>query len=256
MKLIIRIVLVAVFVTGCNSATLGSLSKQLTELETELVTARDAHDAAAEVSAAGELRTLASTAESNAGKAKTTPDAIAFYRIAATAAWQGNSSNVVTVSDSGFAKCEELGLATAPTRDCFMLRVIPDLAATDKLTARLGLANKDIKAERAKPVADRSPEVIARIGAESDAIFDGFQNRFDGLRDARSDFADIALPDGLDELNEKNQNFIFCRMRDALAIQNLSVGSTSRDFKENQAELETIRQEHDPDNRINCAPVL
>jgi hypothetical protein len=254
MKLIIRIVFVVVFVAGCNSATLGSLTKQLTELETELIGARNADDAAAEVAAAGELRALAATAESNAGKAKTTPDIIAFYRIAATAAWQGESTNVVAVSNSGFDKCEELGLATAPTRDCFMLRVIPDLAATDKLTAQLGQATKDVKAERAKPFADRSPEVIARIGAEGDAIFDGFQNRFDGLTAAKADFADIALPDGLDELNEKNKNFVFCRMRDALAVQNLSVGSTVPEFAENQAELETIRQDHDPDNQINCAP--
>jgi len=253
MKLIIKIVFVVVFVAGCNGATLGSLTKQLTNLETELIDARNADDAAAEVAAAGELRTLASKAESNAGKAKTTPDVIAFYRIAATAAWQGESTNVVALGTSGFDKCKELGLATAPTRDCFMLRVIPDLAATDKLTARLDQATEDIKAERAKPVADRSPEVIAQIGVEGDAIFDGFQNRFDGFKAAKADFVDIALPDGLDELNEKNKNFIFCRMRDALAVQMLSVGNTAPEFAENQAELETIRQDHDPNDQINCA---
>ena len=100
MKLIIKIVFVVVFVAGCNSATLGSLTKQLTNLETELIGARNADDAAAEVAAAGELRALASTAESNASKAKTTPDVIAFYRIAATAAWQGESNNVVALGTS------------------------------------------------------------------------------------------------------------------------------------------------------------
>jgi hypothetical protein len=253
MKNIMRMIVVVAVVAGCNGVSIIKLNNQLTELETELIDARNANDADRITAISEDFVTLSTDAESEVAKAKTAVDAISLYRIAATSAWQGGGSNVVLLSANGFDQCEEVGLADAPPRDCFMLRIIPDLAATDEITGRLDKAKADVNAERVKPPAEQSAVVMQQIGSDSDAIFNDFENRFKGLGDAITEFVDIDLPEGLLERATGNQDFIFCRLRDALGVQILSAGMQDSNFLDNQADLETIRMKHDPDNQINCA---
>jgi hypothetical protein len=249
----IRIIVVVAVIAGCNSVSIINLNKQLTELESELIDARNASDAARITAINKDFVSLSTNAESNVEKAKTAADAISLYRIAATSAWQGGGSNVVLLSSNGFDECQELGLADAPPRDCFMLRIIPDLAATDAITVRLDKAKMDVNAERARPPAEQSAATMRQIGTDSNAIFNDFENRFEGLGNAITEFMEVDLPDGLLERATGNQDFIFCRLRDALGVQILSAGMQDSNFLDNQADLETIRMNHDPDNQINCA---
>jgi hypothetical protein len=71
------------------------------------------------------------------------PDAIAYYRIAATAYWRSGRSEVVNnlfeVSNSGTDLCSRLG-DKAPDRDCLFLRLVIPFAGLESTASVNGLA--------------------------------------------------------------------------------------------------------------------
>jgi hypothetical protein len=74
------------------------------------------------------------------------PDAIAYYRIAATAFWQSENPQVANelfeVTDNGSGLCTQLG-AKAPDRDCFFLRLVIPFAGLEA-EAKLGANGKGL----------------------------------------------------------------------------------------------------------------
>ena len=60
---------------------------------------------------------------------------IAFYRIAATAAWQSGDANVLTYANKGKVLCSGENFERTP-RDCGMLFIIPYFASVDEITNR------------------------------------------------------------------------------------------------------------------------
>jgi len=73
---------------------------------------------------------LSREAGKQAAEEKDPLNQIAFYRIAATAAWQANSTKVTEYADNGSNICKDKYFNKAP-RDCGMLLVIPYLASVD-----------------------------------------------------------------------------------------------------------------------------
>ena len=99
------------------------------------------------VSAQTELTQLAFHAKSEADALKTQKgkyaDAIAYYRIAATAFWKsGNprhANPLFEVTDNGSGLCAQLG-DEAPDRDCFFLRLVIPFAGLEAEANQKGLS--------------------------------------------------------------------------------------------------------------------
>jgi len=71
-------------------------------------------------------------------------DAIAYYRIAATAYWRSGRTEVVNdlfeVTDNGTKLCSDLG-QNAPDRDCLFLQLVIPFAGLESLLNQTGLPN-------------------------------------------------------------------------------------------------------------------
>ncbi|MFH1982731.1 MAG: hypothetical protein ABIL58_12885 [Pseudomonadota bacterium] len=99
------------------------------------------------------------------------PDAIAYYRIAATAYWRSGNPEVVNelfeVSDAGSELCSQLG-DNAPDRDCLFLRLVIPFAGLEAnangngLSGVLASVNFTDNAE--------TPKEIETMGKISDAL--------------------------------------------------------------------------------------
>jgi hypothetical protein len=91
-----------------------------------------------QIGAALYLSGLATHAKAEAdalkGDLRTVPDAIAYYRIAATAYWRSGKSEVVDdlfeVTDNGTKLCANLG-KNAPDRDCLFLQLVIPFAGLE-----------------------------------------------------------------------------------------------------------------------------
>ena len=96
--------------------------------------------------ASSELAGLAATAQYQADALRDTPakaDAIAYYRIAATAYWRSGNPDVTTdlfaSTNAGNQLCTELG-SEAPERDCLYLQLIIPFAGVETKAASDGVA--------------------------------------------------------------------------------------------------------------------
>jgi hypothetical protein len=71
------------------------------------------------------------------------PDAIAYYRIAATAYWRSGrndiANNLFEVTDNGIALCTSLG-NKAPDRDCMFLQLVIPFAGLESIAASSNLS--------------------------------------------------------------------------------------------------------------------
>lgn len=91
-----------------------------------------------QIGAALYLSALATHAKAEAdtlkGDPRRAPDAIAYYRIAATAYWRSGKSEVINelfeVTDNGAKLCAELG-KNAPDRDCLFLQLVIPFAGME-----------------------------------------------------------------------------------------------------------------------------
>jgi hypothetical protein len=99
------------------------------------------------ISAQTELTQLAFHAKSEADRLKTqkgtSPDAIAYYRIAASAFWKSEDPKVASelfeVADNGTLLCTQLQ-DRAPERDCFFLRLVIPFAGLEAEANEKGLS--------------------------------------------------------------------------------------------------------------------
>ena len=99
------------------------------------------------ISAQTELTQLAFHAKSEADALKAQqgkhPDAIAYYRIAATAFWKSGNPQVANqlfeVADSGSVLCTQLA-DKAPDRDCFFIRLVIPFAGLEAEANEKGLS--------------------------------------------------------------------------------------------------------------------
>ncbi len=123
----------AVLVAACSALELRDANSQLTTL----YMAARSEDGIAKVNAEAGFNTLAVDAAAQAEETRGDQNKIAFYRVAAVAAWQ--AGNTVLMMDSvskGRALCTPENEKLVP-RDCGMLLVIPKMASVDELTNEL-----------------------------------------------------------------------------------------------------------------------
>lgn len=140
--------LVAV-VAGCTAQEQRSLDRDFVELTTLRQAARADARRLDEVHAAEQaLVDLAVRAQTEAEariKANRPEDAIAAYRVAATARWRSGAGGVEAPARDGLRICDQLK-ARQPARDCAFLRLVPVFAAFDSRVAELQAISNRIAA--------------------------------------------------------------------------------------------------------------
>lgn len=237
------VILAAILViTGCQSISNIQMNEELTSLYSAQVGARESDDAIIQESIAEAFRSLATRSAAEAGKASDPADAVSFYRIAATAAWQGGSPDVKELGDAGWSICNRPDF-DRDRRDCVMLLVIPELAATDDLTARLGKEGR-MAVEEAGPAGEQDAEVLEGIGARTTDIVIGFDNRFEAIDDAKDQFDAESISPGLLAHLDKTLNFIYCRMEEGVGVLTIAVGLNDTRTADAQAAISSIEEEH------------
>ena len=142
------------------------------------------------------LDTLAEDAAAQAEKEKDARNSIAFYRVAATAAWQADSDDVITYAGKGEALCATDGNVNRVPRDCAMLKLIPMLASVDQTTDDLDRLNE--KLEGTTTAEQRAPFV-----PDAEAIFADYRDNFSRLLTARQEIeASPVSPDFVQAMDD------------------------------------------------------
>lgn len=129
------------------------------------------------------LNQLAAFAVGQAKSVSSIENKIAYYRIAATAAWQAENSNVLIYGQAGQQLCEKAKKnAKYPPRDCGMLVVIPALAGVDEQTNKFNKLRQRFESNLPKEpnLADKEQ---ARV------IFDNYSKLFMQLVEQRKNLA-------------------------------------------------------------------
>lgn len=237
------ILAVILVMTGCQSISNIQMNEELTSLYSAQVGARESDDAIIQESIAEAFRSLAARSAAEAEKASDPADAVSFYRIAATAAWQGGSPDVKELGDAGWSICNRPDF-DRNRRDCVMLLVIPELAATDDLTARLGKEGRMAVGERDKPAGEQDADVLEDIGARTSDIVSGFDNRFDAIDDAKDQFDEESISPGLLAHLDRTLSFIYCRMEESIGVLTIAVGLNDTRTTDAQAAITSIEEEH------------
>jgi len=236
---------------ACAPVTNLQMNDELTSLYSAQLGARSSDDIIIQQSIIEAFASLAGRAAMAAGKASTPEDAVSYYRIAATAAWQGGLNTVRDLSDSGWDICQRPDF-DEKRRDCVMLLVIPDLAATDELTGKLDMEGSAATAERRKPAGEQSAALLDGIGDRTSVLLRGLEARFDVLDDARSRFPPGSVPPALLDQVHRNQDFIYCRVRDGLGVLTIAVGGSDRRSVEAKAAFTSMDNRHNRDSHVVC----
>jgi hypothetical protein len=135
--LILLVIGIGLLLAGCATLDLRQANHDLASLCSAKMEAVNNHQAEQEVTVNAALSSLADEAAAQ-GSSTTNAEVnrIAFYRIAATAAWQAGDAKVVAYAQHGYSLCTGENRRKVP-RDCGMLSVIPDFASIDELTQKL-----------------------------------------------------------------------------------------------------------------------
>lgn len=200
-------VLLAVWMAGCAGIANLRLNESLVQLYGAKLEADRSGDYFVAESVNEGFRDLASRAEAEARSARRTEDAISFYRLAATAAWQGGMTEVVELGEAGWEKCGGR-IETAP-RDCGMLLIIPELAAIDE---RIGIL-EDLRRRMDDGAEVSDGEVLE--------LFDGFARRFEDLDDDRAVLLGSTLPPGFARAVDERAKSAYCSLQRALGLVTL-----------------------------------
>lgn len=189
--LVLAVVLVA---SGCAGASLDSLDSKLRDLSKQNTAANQA-----------QLAALAAEAQADA---KATPDPknrVAFYRVAAVAAWQAGpagESLVLPITDEGAAACDALPAkdAAAP-RDCSLIRLAAPLATQDALTRKLMIIQRQAGPSGKLPAAQLEPV---------QQLFDGLETQFDKVSGLRGGVFALDLPEDFKARTDRERLIIYC----------------------------------------------
>jgi hypothetical protein len=131
-------VIIVLLLAGCATVKDVQRSTDLIRTDNELtrllVDVRPSDQEGAATSLEGLAIYAKDEADALKGDRGTFPDAIAYYRIAATAYWRSGKPEVVNdlfeVTDSGTKLCVELG-ENAPDRDCLFLQLVIPFAGLE-----------------------------------------------------------------------------------------------------------------------------
>jgi hypothetical protein len=189
--LVLAVVLVA---SGCAGANLDSLDTKLRDLSRQNT-----------ATAQTQLATLAVEAQADA-KASTDPkNRVAFYRVAAVAAWQAGpagESLVLPIADEGTAACDALPTkdASAP-RDCSLIRLAAPLATQDALTRKLMKIQSQVGSNGKLPSAQLEP---------LQQLFDGLETQFEKVSGLRGGVFALDVPEDFKSRTDRERLIIYC----------------------------------------------
>jgi hypothetical protein len=185
---------VALVSSGCAGASLDSLDTKLRDLSKQNTAAAQA-----------QLVTLAGEAQADA-KASTDPkNRVAFYRVAAVAAWQAGpagESLVLPITDEGTTACDALPArdAAAP-RDCSLIRLAAPLATQDALTRKLMKIQGQVGSSGKLPAAQLEP---------LQQLFDGLETQFEKVSGLRGGVFALDVPEDFKSRTDRERLIIYC----------------------------------------------
>ncbi len=163
------VLLLSLFLTGCTALDLRQANHDLADLYQAKSEAINSERWEQELSVNAALSALAhDAAAQGAAKGNAQLNRIAFYRVAATAAWQAGDPKVVQYATEGFVLCTADNYPKAP-RDCGMLSVIPGFASVDELTKKINDLKKRARGSNNPPteqeIVQLYDDVQSRIGS-------------------------------------------------------------------------------------------
>lgn len=179
--------LLTIFLTGCTATSIWEHNNDLVSFY--LAKKSSEGDVIALEGAMAGLQSVADTAIAAAGKANGDANKISLYRIAATAAWQGEYEAGIDGVGPGVQLCKNKEKAKLVPRDCGMLMVIPVFLATDMTTIRFDARNTASVAETgqalnayislagtmltriSKMPSEASPEFLAQVDDRATKLF-------------------------------------------------------------------------------------
>lgn len=185
---------VALVASGCAGANLDSLDTRLRDLSKQNSEAAQA-----------QLATLAGEARADAKASTDAKNRVAFYRVAAVAAWQAGlagESVVLPITDEGAAACDALPAkdATAP-RDCSLIRLAGPLATQDALTRKLVTIQKQVGPGGKLPPAQLEPVR---------ELFDGLEAQFEKVSGIRGGVFALDVPEDFKARTDRERLIIYC----------------------------------------------
>ena len=157
------------------------------------------------------LDTLAKDSAGQAQKEKDARNSIAFYRVAATAAWQSGSDDVITYAGKGEALCDAGGNVNEAPRDCAMLKLIPMLASVDQTTDDLDRLNEQLNETRT--AEERRPFIPA-----AEAIFADYRDSLSLLLQARPEIVASPVPPDFVQAMDDNLADLLCNKLEINAV--------------------------------------
>lgn len=206
---------------GCPAVELRDANEQLTSYYLAKQQSMEAGDWQMLETSVASLKALAKDAASRARSEDNRLNRIALYRIAATAAWQAEVTDVVAYGREGQELCDDDTFKQAP-RDCGMLMVIPTLAGVDETTGRLDELQPAVNAA--------GDDVSDSMRAATEQIYDDYVAALDVLLASRVNIlASDAHPLFKEQLDE-NIDKLFCNLLEG-QVRGLAVvtESTRRD---------------------------
>jgi len=198
----LTLIIVVVVLTACTAFKLRDANEQLTNFYNAKKQAQNNNDWGALGSAVASMDMLSEDAARQAEKEKNNVlNQIAFYRIAATAAWQAGDPNVLTYANKGKDLCTGDNFDRAP-RDCGMLFVIPHFASVDEITNRFQTLHDKVK--------ETPPDQRSAHAQAAEKIFADYQAALTSILKQRPKIATSkAHPDFLKALDH-NTGSLLC----------------------------------------------
>jgi hypothetical protein len=167
---------------------------------------------------------------------------VAFYRVAATAAFDAGPLGTQTLTEStdeGTQACEQLPQkdASAP-RDCALIRLAFPLGVTAELSRRL---DDVIRARDALRKTNPSAQLPASDLPTVLALYDGFETQFDKVSALRAHLGDAA-PDQLMVYEDDQRRAIYCWALEAYSVAFDVTGTTPASLAQLTARKTALRQ--------------
>jgi hypothetical protein len=202
------VVLLLIF-AGCTAFQLRDANQQLTTNYYAKQQATQKDDWRMLENVRSSLNTLAADAAEQAQKETNALNQIAFYRIAATAAWQAEELDVVTYADKGNSLCNAENFKRAP-RDCGMLLVIPVFAGVDETTGRLNKLQAKVTKTQAGQRAQYAPE--------AQTVFNDYSDGLATILEHRPKLAGSAVHPDFIRAFDQNSGKLLCQLIEIQAI--------------------------------------
>jgi hypothetical protein len=233
--------LAALVLTGCAAHRLNDLDDQLADLNHQCAASDQQHDLA---SCQQRYEQLAGQALADARNASADPlTRLAFYRVAATGAFDAGPLGAETVSaatNEGIQVCEKLPQqdGSAP-RDCAVIRLAYPLAVAADLSRTLNqlIAQRDALRQTNPAAQLPASDLQGVLG-----LYDWFQTEFDKVSWIRGKLTDPGVSDQLKAYVDDQRRAIYCWALKAYSVAFDVEGTTPASLAQLTTRKTALRQ--------------